>query len=1004
MEELSLKQDLSIFLKRVLTLTSLRSNKSIIASLEEMAINLEKYPEQLSPLKFFDRYFSIFEAMFNLKDRKIDFFVFEFLEKAFKGGSVVLLPYCYSFDMTYRSKRLSTHDFLLQNLCRLLDYKDGDYSRKIVRFITKTYLLNPLDISNSSLNKVICALFINYFDSAQILNDLPLQVYTNNCLKAIIVNVFSSIEILNDEEIQVLTGQQLNLKSSEPLLSKQRTLSGINSSDLNFSRYSIKRSSKKLNSSMIDTVSFQRSQTYKNVYAVCEVLTTYIVERAFLQIERDDISIPIRHNVEDLSLTLIRMPSNKCTNLFGFTNLTYGWCAVCHKGALLYCRDHALPICSISCKILLKSIFDSIVPAPSTHIQRREKIFDDGQAVLKYLTKVAFINQDASQETNEFKFYVTKLFSLIFKHAGTVFYSNVRTVVKIRDFLIKNLTDNFYSEDIRIFKLTLRILQKLMSRYSRSMKMEFYAILNFVVMRSLKSENCPSEQRIEFLKWVVKILSKKDILVQLYLNYDADIYLNDIVLEFISILIRHFRFAAGEKSTPFETSELPKVWQIVCDGIRILLSNYEILMNAQFTGQNIDTDAFEDINLITKRILTEDGIQVDETYKKRFQNSPQKFSLDFTTNESHIVMADKLNNLQTIREKVCYAIQNFNINSKKGINDIRDLSFMYPSLSEIARIARIFHADKRISKLKMGEFFSNPSDFNQKVLEEFLALESFIELKLDDALRKLFYRFELPSEGQQIDRILNVFALKYHLDNPRMISASCAYGLSFLLMMLQSEWHNPNVVDKMSFEQFIKLAKSVNEVPKYFNDVSLKALYISVSSKPLASYEFHKQDSDLFLMTVQENQNSSGSSVFSFSMNFLFGNAVLTSSKNSYLKQLVESAKKSYSKLEYQEKSLGASNNEEIRIIMAEIFRSCVNSSLVVSLCVLLREIKLHELIKIEEIILKFGRILYLTGEHELLEQLIDAVSKLSSSPIRSTLMVQAGNIKSALDALKTAN
>ncbi len=51
------------------------------------------------------------------------------------------------------------------------------------------------------------------------------------------------------------------------------------------------------------------------------------------------------------------------------------------------------------------------------------------------------------------------------------------------------------------------------------------------------------------------------------------------------------------------------------------------------------------------------------------------------------------------------------------------------------------------------------------------------------------------------------FASKFVEDNPGSFSsATAAYTLSYLLMMLQTDLHNPNVENKMKLTEFVRLA------------------------------------------------------------------------------------------------------------------------------------------------------------------------------------------------------
>ena len=58
------------------------------------------------------------------------------------------------------------------------------------------------------------------------------------------------------------------------------------------------------------------------------------------------------------------------------------------------------------------------------------------------------------------------------------------------------------------------------------------------------------------------------------------------------------------------------------------------------------------------------------------------------------------------------------------------------------------------------------------VLEAYMASFDFANLALDVALRKLLFELFLPPETQQIDRVMEAFAKRYHEQNLVMFSSS----------------------------------------------------------------------------------------------------------------------------------------------------------------------------------------------------------------------------------------
>ena len=122
--------------------------------------------------------------------------------------------------------------------------------------------------------------------------------------------------------------------------------------------------------------------------------------------------------------------------------------------------------------------------------------------------------------------------------------------------------------------------------------------------------------------------------------------------------------------------------------------------------------------------------------------------------------------------------------------------------------------NQQISKDIMGEYFGSDKEFNRSVLTAYIDSMDFVGYSLDDGLRVLLDYFTLPVESQQIDRIMQAFASKYFEDNPGSFnSATAAYTLSYLLMMLQTSLHNPQVPekDKMKISDVVNLARGIND-------------------------------------------------------------------------------------------------------------------------------------------------------------------------------------------------
>ncbi|GJJ74908.1 hypothetical protein EMPS_07266 [Entomortierella parvispora] len=135
-----------------------------------------------------------------------------------------------------------------------------------------------------------------------------------------------------------------------------------------------------------------------------------------------------------------------------------------------------------------------------------------------------------------------------------------------------------------------------------------------------------------------------------------------------------------------------------------------------------------------------------------------------------------------------------------------------------------------VSKAELGNLLSKGTDaFHLAVLRTHMESFDFRRDPIDLALRKFLLDFHFPKEAQQIDRVLEAFAGRYHGCNPHLFrSADVVYTLAFSLMLLHTDAHNKNVRYKMTREQYVRQAKSIDGVNTIPADI-LEVLYDNIT-------------------------------------------------------------------------------------------------------------------------------------------------------------------------------
>lgn len=98
--------------------------------------------------------------------------------------------------------------------------------------------------------------------------------------------------------------------------------------------------------------------------------------------------------------------------------------------------------------------------------------------------------------------------------------------------------------------------------------------------------------------------------------------------------------------------------------------------------------------------------------------------------------------------------------------------------------------------------------FHRTALRLFLEEFDFVNDPIDVAIRTLLLKVHLPRETQQIDRVMEAFAERYHLCNPALFtSPDQPYILAFSIIMLQTDAFNRSNKKKMTRADYVKNTK-----------------------------------------------------------------------------------------------------------------------------------------------------------------------------------------------------
>lgn len=124
-------------------------------------------------------------------------------------------------------------------------------------------------------------------------------------------------------------------------------------------------------------------------------------------------------------------------------------------------------------------------------------------------------------------------------------------------------------------------------------------------------------------------------------------------------------------------------------------------------------------------------------------------------------------------------------------------------------------------------------DFSLAVLRSYMRGFPFFGDPIDMAIRKLLMEVELPKETQQIDRVLQGFANRYHECNPGIyVSSDQAYYIAFSILILHTDVFNKNNKHKMQKADYIRNTKDEG-----IADEILECFYDNISYTPFIHVE-----------------------------------------------------------------------------------------------------------------------------------------------------------------------
>jgi len=464
----------------------------------------------------------------------------------------------------------------------------------------------------------------------------------------------------------------------------------------------------------------------------------------------------------------------------------------------------------------------------------------------------------------------TKILSLelilaIFENCGTAFRNGEKFIYAVQNFLCVSLVKNSMSNNPRVAVLSLKVFLLLVYKFKQHLKAEIEVFVANVFLPALQSPNTPVQRKNLVLEALRSLCGDPVILTQIFLNYDCDFEAVDLYKKIVHHLtslsvisrISSPNAPAGPENLFVSITSLQVLVAILQAFLKALkLPGGDDIFDDERSKVNLQLDVGLAAKAESEHIKQTDSQTDDmvvsandiETMEKAVANN-----VDATTDAVKIV--DAFDKKRLAQRNFETGTIKFRLSGKQGVLFFVKHGFLHLDAEELARF---FLTHKEVlDKTQMGEIFGREPEasfvkekgvdpekggvgFYIRVLHHYVDALDFAGIKFDDAIRLFLSGFRLPGESQKVDRIMEKFAERYTLQNEDIFpSADTAFILSFAVIMLQTDLHNPNIKPekKLTAETFIHMNRGISvnggDLPPEF----LTDLFNSIKARPFTLKE-----------------------------------------------------------------------------------------------------------------------------------------------------------------------
>ncbi|XP_077570387.1 brefeldin A-inhibited guanine nucleotide-exchange protein 2 isoform X2 [Stigmatopora nigra] len=421
----------------------------------------------------------------------------------------------------------------------------------------------------------------------------------------------------------------------------------------------------------------------------------------------------------------------------------------------------------------------------------------------------------------------------VLQGAGPVFRTHEMFVNAIKQYLCVALSKNGVSSVPEVFELSLAIFLTLLSHFKVHLKMQIEVFFREIFLTILETSTSSFEHKWMVIQTLTRICADAQCVVDIYVNYDCDLNASNIFERLVNDLSKIAMGRSGQElgMTPLQELSLRK------KGLECLVSILKCMVEwskDMYVNPNLQANLGQDP--LPESEMPELKLPEHLTGRRDSISSLDSTVSASVTSSSQLDHPEQYEVIKQQKDIIEHGIELFNKKPKRGIQYLQDQGMLGSSTDNIAQFLQ---QEERLDTTQVGEFLGENIKWNREVMYCYVDQLDFCGRDFVSALRAFLEGFRLPGEAQKIDRLMEKFAARYlecNQGQTLFASADTAYVLAYSIIMLTTDLHSPQVKNKMTKEQYIKMNRGIND-SKDLPEEYLSSIYDEIAGKKIAMKE-----------------------------------------------------------------------------------------------------------------------------------------------------------------------